>query len=258
MLACEVWGVGAPVVLIHAFPLSSRMWLPQLEALEKIAQIILPDIPGLGRSPRQVQPSLPEIAKDVNRLLDHLKIKEPVFIGGLSMGGYVTFEFLRQFPERVRGLGLFSTRPAADTPEARERRMQGVKKIKSDGLEPFAEKVIPNLIGKTSMAVNPERVRHVRELILTNRPEGVIDALLAMAGRRDSTDLLASIRCPTLVIAGDEDSFVPLAEAESFARRIPKAEFHVIPKAGHLTNLEDPPVFRAILEKFLTTHVILV
>lgn len=256
MLACEVRGVGEPVVLVHAFPLSSRMWSPQRPALERMARVILPDLPGLGHSPKQETPSILEMARSIADLLDSLKIREPVFIGGLSMGGYVTFEFLRQFPERVKGLGFFSTRPAADTPEARERRMENILKIKSGGLRAFTEKVIPNLVGKTTLASKPEVVREVKDLILANQAEGVADSLLAMAGRRDSTDLLAGIRCPTLVLAGDEDSFVPLPESESFARMIPAAEFHVIPKAGHLINLENPEAFQGLLEQFLTRKIL--
>ena len=245
-------GKEISVVLIHAWPLSSEMWARQAEGLQKIARVILPDLPGFGRSPRQARPSIPGMAEAVAQLLDSLKIKEPVFIGGLSMGGYVALEFLRQFPQRVRGLGLFSTRAAADTPEARARRMQTIQQIRSDGLKAFSEKVILNLLGETSVRTKPEVVRHVKEMILTNQAEGVTDALLAMAERRDSTDLLKSIKCPTVVIAGEEDTFIPLKEAESFAKQIPGVQFHAIKKAGHLANLEAPDIFQALLEKFLT------
>ena len=241
------------MLLLHAFPLSSAMWKPEARALEKIARVILPNLPGFGRSPRQARPSIPGMAEAVAQLLDSLKIKEPVFIGGLSMGGYVAFEFLRQFPQRVRGLGLFSTRSAADTPEARARRMQTIQKIHCDGLPAFSEKVVLNLLGKTTVRTKPEVVRHVKEMILTNQAEGVTDALLAMAERRDSTDLLQSIQCPALAIAGEEDSFVPLKEAESFTTQIPGVEFRVMKKVGHLANLEDPSTFRSLLEDFLTS-----
>ncbi len=252
MLAYEAYGRGTPVVLLHAFPLSSRMWTCEAETLKEISQVILPDLPGFGKSPRQTQPSIPEMAVEVAELLNHLGIQEPVFIGGLSMGGYVTFEFLRQFPERVRGLGFFSTRPAADTSEARERRLQTVEKIKNEGLPAFADKVLTNLLGKTTLKDKPLLARQVKEMILANQAGGITDALRAMAERRDSTDLLKRIREPSLVIAAEEDSFVPLEEAESFAREIPGAEFHVMKQTGHLANLENPSVFQTLLENFLT------
>ena len=251
MIASESYGRGMPVLLLHAFPLSSTMWKREAKALQKIARVILPDLPGFGRSARQAQPSISGMAREVAELLDELKVKEPVFIAGLSMGGYVTFEFLRQFPQRVRGLGLFSTRAAADTPEARGRRLETIQKIKNEGLPAFSEKIVLNLLGKTTLQTKPEIVRRVKEIILTNQAEGVTDALLAMAERRDSNDLLKSIHCPTLAIAAEEDSFVPLAEAESFMRKIPCVQFHVMKKTGHLANLEDPPTFQSLLETFL-------
>ena len=252
MLAYEAHGRGTPVVLLHAFPLSSRMWAREAETLKEISRVILPDLPGFGRSPRQIRPSIPEMAQEVARLLDHLGIQEPVFIGGLSMGGYVTFEFFRQFPERVRGLGFFSTRAAADTSEARGGRLQTVQKIKNEGLPAFADKVLTRLLGKTTLKHQPLLVRQVKEMILANHADGITDALRAMAERRDSTDLLPSIREPALVIAAEEDSFVPLEEAESFAKEIPVAEFHVIKQTGHLANLENPVPFQTLLENFLT------
>lgn len=227
------------------------MWHPAAESLGKLARVILPDLPGFGQSPRQSEPSIPAMASEVARLLDELKIKEPVFIGGLSMGGYVTFEFLRQFPKRVRGLGLFSTRPAADTPEGRQKRMAVIEDIKREGLPSFAEKVILNLIGKTTRETRPEIAHLVKEMILKNSEGGVTDALLAMAERRDSTDLLSSISCPTLAIAGEEDTFVPLEEAASCSKKIPGVQFHVMKRAGHLANLEDPPAFQTLLKNFL-------
>ena len=241
--------------MLHAFPLSARMWAHEAETLKEISRVILPDLPGFGRSPRQTQPSIPEMAQEVARLLDHLGIKEPVFIGGLSMGGYVSFEFLRQFPERVRGLGFFSTRAAADTHEARERRMQTIEKIKNEGLPAFTNKGVNNLLGKTTLKNKPLLVRQVKEMILANQADGITDALLAMAERRDSVGLLKSIQKPTLVIAAEEDSFVPLVEAESFAQEIPGAEFYVIKQAGHLANLEAPARFQTLLKNFLTQNL---
>ena len=244
------------MVLIHAFPLSSRMWERAAGDLAKTKRVILPDLPGFGKSPRQPQPSIPGMAQEVAGLLDRLKIEEPVFIGGLSMGGYVTFEFLRQFPKRVLALGFFSTRAAADTPEVRERRTQNIQKIQSEGLPAFVDKAVTNLLGKTTLQSKPLVVSEVKEMILANSPEAVTDALLAMAERRDSTDLLGSIRCPALVVAAEEDAFVPVEEAELFAKKIPSAEFHVMKRVGHLTNLEDPSAFQSLLEGFLKVSMI--
>ena len=245
-----------PVVLVHAFPLSHAMWQAQVEALAPQFRVIVPDLPGFGGSARQVKPSISQMAQEIAALLDQQKITEPVFIGGLSMGGYVVFEFLRQFPQRVRGLGFFSTRAAADTAEAREGRLKTAQKIQAEGLQSFSKVILPKLLGKTTMESNPAVVRQVTDLILASKPEGVADALLAMADRRDSTDLLGAVRVPTLVVAGEQDSFIPPAEAEAMARAIPGAQLHVIKEAGHLLNLEQPAPFQQLLTQFLAGHKI--
>lgn len=251
MLAYEETGRGLPVVLLHAFPLSGRMWRFQEEAFAGTVRLIIPDLPSFGNSARQTSPSVPDMAAEVAALLDHLRIHEPVFIGGLSMGGYAAFEFYRQFPARVRGLGLFSTRASADTEEARAKRMKTIELIEKSGLEPFIQAVTPNLLGRTTLEKNPEAAAFVREMILANRPEGVTDSLRAMAARRDSTDLLGTIRVPVLVAAGDEDLFIPLAEAEKMHQAVPGALFARMSGAGHLVNLETPEKFNEVLGGFL-------
>lgn len=239
------------LVLVHAFPLSGAMWKAERERLQKFMRVITPDLPGFGGSARQQKPSIPRMAQEIAARLDRLKIQEPVVIAGLSMGGYVAFEFLRIFPRRVRGLGLFSTRASADTPEAREGRLKAARKIRDEGLELFATAILPKLLGKTTIAAKPRIVEEITRMIRVNDPGGVADALLAMASRRDSSDLLGLIRCPTLVVAGEEDSFIPVSEAQGMRDRIPGAQLQVIPGAGHLVNLEQPSAFQAALERFL-------
>lgn len=255
MLAYKAYGQGLPVVLLHAFPLSSKMWEKEARSLEKSFQVITPDLPGFGGSVRQAQPSIPRMAEEVAALLDHLEIKTPVFMGGLSMGGYVAFEFLRQFPQRLAGLGLFSTRPASDTLEGRQKRMATIESIKKKGISSFTEKVILNLIGKTTRETKPGVARQIKEMILENSEEGITDALHAMAARRDSQELLDKISCPALVIAGGEDTFVSLKEAESYAENIPRARLTIMKRVGHLANLEDPDVFQNHLQNFLRSSL---
>jgi pimeloyl-ACP methyl ester carboxylesterase len=213
--------------------------------------VILPDLPGFGGSPRQAKPSIPDIACEVASLLDRLKIAEPVWMGGLSMGGYVLFEFFRQFPQRIRGLGFFATRAVADTKDARENRLRSVEALEKFGMEPYAKKIVKSQLGKTTLETRPEIMRSALDIMISNAQEGAMDSLKAMAERRDSSDLLNSIRVPALIVAGAEDTIVPAAEMEAMHRRISGSEFHVVPQAGHLVNLEQPEAFHRILRDFL-------
>lgn len=254
MLAAQVEGAGVPVVLLHAFPLSRAMWSAQVWPLARRCRLILPDLPGFGASARLPEPSIAGMAESVVRLLDELKVREPVVLGGLSMGGYVVFEMLRQAPDRIRALALLSTRAGADSPEQREKRLKAVELIRGQGLGALADATLPKLLGAGTLAGQPAVREAVRQLILQNDPEGVADALIAMAGRRDAGDLLSAIRCPALVVAGAEDELIPPEEARRMHAAIPGATFEVIPQAGHLVNLEQPAACTALLERFVASQ----
>lgn len=251
MLAYQTEGQGQPIVLLHAFPLSSRMWKNEISAFSSQLKVIAPDLPGFGGSSGEKAPSIAAMAQSVADLLDHLKIQEPVLMAGLSMGGYVAFEFLRQFPNRLKGLGLFSTRATPDTPETREKRFKGIEAIQAHGLEAYGKKMLENLLGETTRRSRPEIMREVTEMILANQPEGPVQALRAMAERRDSSDLLASIHFPVTIVAGEEDVVVKPEDAHALHSQILGSELHEVAQSGHLVNLEQPAVFQEILKEFL-------
>jgi 3-oxoadipate enol-lactonase len=251
MLGYETRGSGIPLVLVHAFPLSRKMWYSTADALKSKFQVILPDLPGFGTSPRQTTPSVPDMAAKIGTLLEHLKIKEPVILGGLSLGGYVAFECVRQFPQKIRALGLFATRATPDSPEARENRFRSIDALEKFGMEPYAKKIIKSQTGKTTQEKHPEVLQAALTLMTANSREGSEDALKAMAGRRDSTDLFASLRIPTLIVAGDEDTLIPPADMESMHQKISGSEFHLVKQSGHLINLEQPEIFHTHFKNFL-------
>ena len=243
------------LILLHAFPFSSRMWENERKELSSCARILTPDLPGFGSSGRQRKPSIAGMADKVGDLLDFLSIQEPVVIGGLSMGGYVALEFFRRFPSRVRGLMLFSTRATADSTETHKKRFRTIADIERLGLRPFAEKTAPKMLGKTSVIQKPEMIEQVKQSILLSSAVGVTDALRAMANRSDLTDLLSAVSCPTLILTGDEDIIVPPQEAYAMEDKIPAAVVYTIPKAGHLLNLERPEIFVMLIETFLATEI---
>ncbi len=250
-LAYDDEGRGIPLVLLHAFPLSRMMWEAERTAFARSCRVVIPDLPGFGRSPRQAAPSISQMASSVLTLLDDLGVREPAIVAGLSMGGYVAFEIVRQAPHRVRALGLFSTRAVPDNPEQRGRRLKAAERIRQEGVQPFATSILPNLLGRTTRAQRPELVERLAVQSVRNDPDGVVDALLAMAQRQDSTDLLPFIRCPVMVIAGDEDALIPVAQAEDMRRRIPGATLEVIRQAGHLVNVEQPEAFQAVFGRWV-------
>lgn len=250
-LSVKVHGQGQPLVLLHAFPLTSAMWENQFEIFTKKFKVILPDLPGFGQSALQSEPSVPDMGLQVGHLLEHLNIQEPVILGGLSMGGYAAFEVLRQFPKKIKALMLFATRATPDSSEAKENRFKSIEAIEKFGLEPYVKKIIKSQLGKTTQEKHPELIHKAISIMLTNSKESAINGLKAMAVRRDSSDLLSKIKMPVLVVAGAEDGIAPAEEMRSMHQKIDGSEFHAIPECGHLINLEQPSLFNSLVENFL-------
>ena len=244
-------GEGDPIVLLHAFPLDSRMFEPQAEALAGLRRLITPDYPGFGRSPRTpAQPDVRYYAEGVGGLLDRLGL-ERVVLGGVSMGGYVAFECLRLFPERVSGLILANTRAEPDSEETRENRKKMARRVAEEGVGVLIELQMERLLAPETLENNERVVEKVRTMILESNPNGVVAALGAMRERPDSTPLLGKIKVPTLVIGGEQDGISSPEVMSAMAEKIPHSRHVTLPGAGHLANLEAPEGFNAALKGFL-------
>ena len=246
-------GTGEPALaLLHAFPLHSGMWAPQVEHLSRTHRVVAPDFLGFGGSdaPESMyRYTMLGFADLVAGLLDHLGL-ERVVLGGLSMGGYVAFAFLRQYPERVSGLILADTRAAADTTMVFDRRTDQQDQVARIGTTALIETLLAGLLCEETRANRLDLVELVRRL-MANPPAGFIGALEAMKHRPDATEELASITVPTLVIVGEDDSLAPPDVAGEMHKRIPGSELAVLPHAGHLSNLEAAEEFNAAVAAFL-------
>jgi YbgC/YbaW family acyl-CoA thioester hydrolase len=239
-LAVEVRGDGPAVLFIHGYPLDHTIWTHQIAALEGWCRIA-PDLRGMGGSDApDLGYSMETYAADLAELLDLLGADDVVLVG-LSMGGYVAFEFLRRWRRRVRGLVLVDTRAEADTPEARRSRDAAAGTAKEQGAAAIAEAMLPKVLGASTLAGAPATVERVRTMMAATPVAGIVGALGAMRDRPDSTPLLAELDgLPTLVIVGDEDELTPPTQARAMADAIPGASLVVIRSAGHLPTLERP------------------
>lgn len=257
MLAFESTGSGVPLLFLHAFPLNLRMWEANRPALSKNFRLITMDLPGFGNSPPLGDTSrMEDMARAVAETLDGLKIKDRIVAAGLSMGGYVLMSLVNLMPERFRALGFFATRTEPDAPEARLKRLQTIEKIQKEGLYDFSRKTAASLLGKTTQEKNPELVGFTQELIAQANPFGVCAALHGMAERPDTTSVLGKIEGPTLIMAGEEDGVIPCESMGKMASRIKNSRFELLPKAGHLLNMEQPEAFASVFMHFLKRSVL--
>ncbi len=228
---------------------------PQLALADAGWTVIAPQLRGVdGGTADPAVSSIDDYAGDVVDLLDALHVEDAV-IGGLSMGGYVTLAIFRHAPRYLRGMVLADTRPQADTPESVEARKKMIALVREKGAAAVADEMLPRLLAASTREQQPDVVERVRSLILANSADAIAGALTAMMTRPDSTPLLESIHCPTLILVGDRDAVTPPALSEEMHRLIRGSELTVIEGAGHLSSIEQPAAFNKALARFLEHRV---
>ena len=194
-----------------------------------------------------------DMACAVATLMDELKIDRAV-ICGLSMGGYVAFEFVHLFPSRVSALVLAGTRAPADNEQEKQARAQQAEQMLAQGMSGIAEATLPKLLAPRTLAEKPEVSARVREMVLRADPEGAAAAQRGMAARRDYSGDLPTIRVPALIIVGRQDPIRPVADAEFMHDRIRHSRLRIIEDAAHMTNMEQPENFNRALLNFIETY----
>lgn len=251
-IAYDELGLGNPFVLLHGFPHNRTLWAPQTSALLEHGRCITPDLRGFGDSGREGPYSMEQYAEDVIELLEDLGIEKTV-VGGLSMGGYVAFALWRARPDMVRALVLADTRPGADSPETRRKRLELMAVAREEGAGAVANAQISGMVGATTRAQNPALADGLHQMLASAPVEGIIGGLQAMMDRPDSTPLLPTIDVPTQIIVGEEDALTPVKESRAMHAAIAGSRLEVIPGAGHCSNLEKPAAFNHVLGEFLSS-----
>ncbi len=246
-----VLGDGPPVVLLHPFPASHEFWLPVAEVLASRYRLILPDLRGHGESEIGEGPAtMRKHAADLTRVLDDARIGRAPFIG-VSIGGYILFEFWRQQRTRVAALGLCNTKASADNADARAGRLQAANDVLERGTEPFLQSMVPRLFANTTRETRPDLVEGGLRMMRQMSPEDVAQVQRGMAERSDSIETLKTINVPTLLITGDEDILTGINEAQPMHQHIAGSQMKVIPKAGHYSPWEQPAEAATIIRQFL-------
>jgi YbgC/YbaW family acyl-CoA thioester hydrolase len=252
-LAVEVRGDGPAVLFVHGYPFDRSIWSHQVAALDGYRRIA-PDLRGMGASDApDLGYSMEIYAADLAALLDVLAVEE-VVLCGLSMGGYIAFECLRRWRQRVRGLVLMDTRAEADTVEGRKARDAAAALARDGGAEAVTESLLPQVLGRSTRSGASITAERVRGMMSSTPVPGLVGALAAMRDRPDSSPLLAELAgVPTLVVVGEEDALTPPDVARAMADRIPGAKLVTIPGSGHLPPVERPVETTRALVEFLRT-----
>jgi pimeloyl-ACP methyl ester carboxylesterase len=250
-IAYEVLGNGPPLVLLHPFPAHHGLWLPAAQSLISRYRVVLPDLRGHGDSEIGDGPATMEKhASDLARVLDDAGVGRAIFCG-VSIGGYILFEFWRRYRGRVAALGLCCTRAQADTDEARNTRLKNADLVLERGTEWFVDLMAPKLLGKSTQEARPDLVVDARRMMLQMSPQDIAQAQQGMAARPDSVTTLKTINVPTLVVMGEEDTLVPLSDGDLMRQHIANSRLAVIPKAGHFAVWEQPETVGKLIRQFV-------
>jgi 3-oxoadipate enol-lactonase len=238
-------GSGHPLILLHGFPLDNTLWGPLLPHLKDHFDLIVPDLPGLGRSLLfRESYHLTDMAADLADLLHGLGLPR-AFVAGHSMGGYVALAFARQSPEMLLGLGLISTQALPDNAERQAARHQTAAEVAEKGPGVVADAMAAKL------SADPAHEPLLRETILRQPASGIVNALKAMAARPDSSDLLPGLDCPVSIVHGLADALIPPERAREMQAALPKAHLAELPGVGHMPMLEAPAETAEALKKLL-------
>ena len=246
-----ILGDGPPVVLLHPFPAHHEFWLPVAEALASRYRLILPDLRGHGQSGAGEGPTtMAKHAADVARVMDDARVDRAPLIG-VSIGGYLLFEFWRTHRSRVAALAMCNTKAPADNAEARAARLQAANDVLERGIEPFLQSMVPRLFGKTTRETRPDLIDGALRMMRQMSPEDIAQVQRGMAERPDSIDTLKTINVPTLLVTGEEDIMTGINEADLMRQHIAGSQLRVIPKAGHYSPWEQPEEATRLLRQFL-------
>jgi pimeloyl-ACP methyl ester carboxylesterase len=225
------------LVLVPGLLCSKALWAPQLKGLADIADMTVAD--------HTRHDTMEAIARSILATAP-----ERFALAGLSMGGFIAYEILRQAPQRVTKLALLDTHARPETPDRREQRLRRNALAQREGAGAVQDELMPLLIHQRRLA-DKDFTALVRQMAIDIGADALVRQHAAIMGRQDSRPLLAAIRVPTLVIVGREDALTPPEMAQEIAAGIPGAKLEIIEDCGHLSTLEQPAAVNRLMRAWL-------
>ena len=246
------FGQGPAVLFVHDYPLNRQMWQQQVEPVVAAGfRVILTDLRGFGESELNTDPvEIGTWSADIVGLLDYLGIGRAA-VCGLSLGGYVLFDLMENYPQRIVGACLASCRPVADDIHERARRGEQRAALNNQQLATVKEEIYDMLLANQDGSLPEPARKAVRNWIQDLQGEALQVAIQAIGKRKDYTFLLKSLHIPTLLIGADQDPITHHKHTEIMAQQLPNLYKAVTLNSGHLVNMEKAAEFNACLLDFL-------
>ena len=243
-------GQGKPVLLVHGFGEDGSVWEEQVESLARNNLLLIPDLPGSGRSPLVPDMSMEGLARVLRSLLDQEGIDRCCLIGH-SMGGYAGLAFAELFGEYLTAFGLFHSSAYADNPEKIATRRKGIEFIREYGAFEFLKNTSPNLFSPGTREERPDLVQDFIDKLSNFSDESLVHYYDAMIARPDRTSILKTASFPILFIMGVYDNAVPIKDSLEQCHLPYLSYIHIFKKSGHMGMMEEPQTTIIVLTEFL-------
>ncbi|WP_143304977.1 alpha/beta fold hydrolase [Chitinophaga vietnamensis] len=243
-------GNGPVAVLLHGFGENSHVWEIQQAYLKAAWRLIIPDLPGAGKTPLSHPLTVESMADFVYSILLAEEIKEAVIIGH-SMGGYVALALLEKYPAVVKGLGLFHSTAKADSEEKKEARLKSIRMMQQYGGETFLRQTLPNMFSPAFKTRQPDRVDAYVQQSFSTPQDTLIAYYEAMMQRPDRTALLKNLPVPVLFVIGKDDNAVPLDNILPQVTLPRSSSIHIFDEVGHMGMWEVFEESNVILDQFI-------
>jgi pimeloyl-ACP methyl ester carboxylesterase len=247
-LSYQLYGEGPYLLFLHGFCEDHRMWSAFLDDFSADYQLLIPDLPGFGKSEAHPKISIAAMAEAIYAILQAEKIEKVAWIGH-SMGGYVGLAFSELYPDQLSGLCLFHSHPLEDSEEKKKNRRKSMDFIEEHGAQKFVEQLIPMLFSSRFRLLQKPLIKTFVEIAKEQSQTGILAATDAMIERPDRSIVLRNTYVPVLSILGKQDQVIP--EDISWMNLAPSSSSVIIEEAGHMGFLEATEACQAALLAWL-------
>jgi pimeloyl-ACP methyl ester carboxylesterase len=255
----KVVGQGKPVILLHGFGEDGEVWKDQVNFLQDQFQLIIPEIPGSGKSELVPGGDIDIYAEIVKLIVDTefpglLKddsLTNGITLVGHSMGGYITLAFAEKYPEYLTSFGLFHSSAFADNEEKKQTRRKAIEFIRANGAYSFLQTSTPALFAKDFTEKHPSEINELIEAGKEFTGEALIQYYEAMINRPDRTAVLKTFPRPILFIIGEYDTAIPLQTSLQQCHLPLISHVHILGESGHMGMWEEAEKANKILQQFL-------
>lgn len=246
----RIIGNGKPVMFVHGFGEDGNVWKNQIDHLNDRFHLIIPDLPGSGKSEVISDMSMEGLAEVLHSII-HEEAIDTCTVIGHSMGGYIMLALVEHYWNHVNAFGLFHSSAFPDTEEKEETRKKGIEFIKQHGGFEFLKTSTPNLFSPNSKSQTPNLINEFISTLANFSGDALVSYYHAMMKRPDRTTVLKNTENSVLFIAGEHDNAVPLNDVLKQCHLPEKSYIHVLKKSGHMGMIEEPELANRIVEEFL-------